>query len=141
MRTDRLLRELEALAFGRDVPPAASARLRSAVDEVRAGRDGGGLRVLLALRLAADPRVRLHDDARDEVRALFASAAATDRLAAAPDDDPVLLRGRARERARWWRALEMARPSAPDRRWLAAQVASAYEQIARELEAVEAPGR
>jgi hypothetical protein len=145
MRTDRLLRELEALAFGRDVAPAASARLRSAVDEVRAGRDGGGLRVLLALRVAADPRVRLHDDARDEVRALFASPSPADRLAVAPDSDPVVMRARARERARWWRALEMARPSAPDRRWLAAHVAAAYEQIAREIEAldqrIEAPGR
>ena len=145
MRTDRMLRELEALAFGRDVAPAASARLRSAVDEVRAGSDGGGLRVLLALRLAADPRVRLHEDARDEVRTVFASPAAADRLAAAPGADTAALRGRARERARWWRALEMARPSAPDRRWLAAQVAAAYEQIARELEAgdtgVRTPGR
>ena len=137
MRTDRLLRELEALAFGRDVAPAASARLRSVVDEVRAGRDGGGLRVLLALRLAADPRVRLHDDARDEVRTLFASPAPADRLGAPPDTDPAVLRGGARERARWWRALEMARPAAPDRRWLAAQVAAAYEAIARELEARE----
>ena len=135
MRTDRMLRELESLAFGRDVAPAASARLRSAVDEVRAGSDGGGLRVLLALRLAADPRVRLHEEARDEVRTVFASPAPADRLAAAPDADTVALRARARERARWWRALEMARPAAPDRRWLAAQVAAAYEQIARELEA------
>ena len=145
MRTDRLLRELEALAFGRDVEPAASARLRTVVDEVRAGRDGGGLRVLLALRLAADPRLRLHDEAREEVRTVFASPAAADRLAAAPGSDPALLRARARERARWWRALEMARPAAPDRRWLAAQVAAAYEGMARELEArdagVGAPGR
>jgi hypothetical protein len=60
------------------------------------------------------------------VRALFASPAPADPLAAAPGSDPVLLRARARERGRWWRALEMARPSAPDRRWLAAQVALAY---------------
>ena len=145
MRTDRMLRELEALAFGRDVAPAASARLRSAVDEVRAGRDGAGLRVLLALRLAADPRVRLSEDARDEVRALFASTTAADRLAVAPGGGPAVPPQLARERARWWRALEMVRPSAPERRWLAAQVAAAYERIARDFDVADpaagAPGR
>jgi energy-coupling factor transporter ATP-binding protein EcfA2 len=139
MRTDRLLRELEALAFGRSVTAAASARLRSAVEDVRAGRDGGGLRVLLALRLAADPRVRLHDDAREEVRTAFGSPSAADCLAADPGAGAGVLRAQAKERARWWRALEMARPSAPERRWLAAQVAARYEQIARSLEQTEAP--
>ena len=140
MRTDRMLRELEALAFGRDVPAAAGARLRSAVDDVRAGQDGGGLRVLLALRLAADPRVRLSDDARDDVRAAFAVAVDGDprALAAGAATQP-LSREFARERARWWRALEMVRPSAPDRRWLAAQVAAAYDQIARGLDDANRP--
>jgi energy-coupling factor transporter ATP-binding protein EcfA2 len=145
MRTDRMLRELEALAFQRDVAPAAAARLRSAVDDVRAGQDGAGLRVLLALRLAADPRVRLSEQARDEVRAVFGSATAGQRLAVAPGSAPAVPRALARERARWWRALEMVRPSAPDRRWLAAQVAAAYEQFARDSEVAEppagAPGR
>lgn len=145
MRTDRMLRELEALAFQRDVAPAAAARLRAAVDDVRAGQDGAGLRVLLALRLAADPRVRLSEDARDEVRAVFGSATAGARLAVAPGSGPAVPRALARERARWWRALEMVRPSAPDRRWLAAQVAAAYDQIARDSEVAEppagAPGR
>jgi hypothetical protein len=145
MRTDRMLRELEAIAFQRDVAPAAAARLRAAVDDVRAGQDGAGLRVLLVLRLAADPRVRLSEDARDEVRAVFASATAGERLAVAPGSEPAVPRALARERARWWRALEMVRPSAPDRRWLAAQVAAAYDQIARDSEVAEppagAPGR
>lgn len=145
MRTDRLLRELEALAFGRDVAPAASARLRAAVDDVRAGQDGGGLRVLLALRLAADPRVRLSEEARDEVRTVFASPAGTDGGSSPPRTEPAIPAAAARDRARWWRALEMMRPSAPDRRWLAAQVAAAYERIARDLDAadaaVQAPGR
>jgi hypothetical protein len=145
MRTDRMLRELEALAFGRDVPPGASARLRSAVDDVRAGQDGGGLRALLALRLAADPRVRLPDAARDEVRSVFATPTASDRLATAGSPAATVPRAVARDRARWWRALEMVRPSAPDRRWLAAQVAAAYDQIARDSDAAnpaaEAPGR
>jgi len=139
MRTDRLLRELEALAFGRSVTNAESARLRSAVEDVRAGRDGGGLRVLLALRLAADPRVRLHDDAREEVRTAFGSPSAADCLAAEPGAGAGVLRAQAKERARWWRAVEMARPSAPERRWLAAQVAARYEQIARSLEQTETP--
>ncbi len=141
MRTDRMLRELEALAYRRDVSPAAAARLRSAVDDVRAGQDGAGLRVLLALRLAADSRVRLPEDARDEVRAVLAS----ERLAVAPGGGPAIARAQARERARWWRALEAMRPSAPDRRWLAAQVAAAYEQIARDSDVAQpptgAPGR
>lgn len=145
MRTDRMLRELEALAFRRDVAPAAGARLRAAVDDVRAGQDGAGLRVLLALRLAADPRVRLSEEARDEVRAVFASETAGERLAVAPGGGPAVPRALARERARWWRALEMVRPSAPDRRWLAAQVAAAYDQIARDSEVGDppaaAPGR
>jgi hypothetical protein len=132
MRTDRMLRELETLAFGREVAPAASARLRSAVDDVRAGQDGGGLRVLLALRLAADPRVRLPDEARDEVRTVFATPTAGDRLVPPGSPVPAVPRALARDRARWWRALEMVRPSAPDRRWLAAQVAAAYDRIARD---------
>jgi len=139
MRTDRMLRELEALAFQRDVAPAAAARLRAAVDDVRAGQDGAGLRVLLALRLAADPRVRLSEEAREEVRALFGSATAGDRLHVAPGSAPAVPRALARERSRWWRALEMVRPSAPDRRWLAAQVAAAYDQIARDSEVAEPP--
>ncbi len=139
MRTDRMLRELEALAFRRDVAPAAGARLRAAVDDVRAGQDGAGLRVLLALRLAADPRVRLSEEGRDEVRAVFASATAGERLAVAPGDGPAVPRPLARERARWWRALEMVRPSAPDRRWLAAQVAAAYDQIARDSDISDPP--
>ena len=139
MRTDRMLRELEAIAFGRDVAPAASARLRSAVDDVRAGQDGGGLRALLALRLAADPRVRLPDEARDEVRTVFATPTAGERLAVPPGAPAAAVpRALARERARWWRALEMVRPSAPDRRWLAAQVAAAYERIARDSDATDA---
>ncbi|HUR86406.1 MAG TPA: dynamin family protein [Solirubrobacteraceae bacterium] len=133
MRTDRMLRELEALAFGRDVTAAASACLRSAVDDVRAGQDGGGLRALLALRLAADPRVRLPDAARDEVRAVFATPTVAERAAVPPGAPAAAVSSAtARERARWWRAMENMRPSAPDRRWLAAQVAAAYERIARE---------
>jgi hypothetical protein len=58
---------------------------------------------------------------------------------------PAVPRALARDRARWWRALEMVRPSAPDRRWLAAQVAAAYDRIARDSDGAnataETPGR
>jgi hypothetical protein len=89
--------------------------------------------------------VRLSEEARDEVRAVFSSATAGERLAVAPGSGPAVPRPVARERARWWRGLEMVRPSAPDRRWLAAQVAAAYDQIARDSEVADppagAPGR
>ncbi len=134
MRTDRLLRELEAIAFGADVDPVVSARLRSVVEEIRSGQDGSGLRVLMALRLADDPRVRIDDAARDELRVLFQRAPAVQRLGAPDGTEPPLLAACARERARWWRVLEGTAPAAPERRWLAAQAAAAYTQIARELE-------
>jgi hypothetical protein len=57
MRTDRLLRELTQLALRCGEPQAG--RLHEAIDEIRAGPHGAGLRTLLALRVAAYPGVRI----------------------------------------------------------------------------------
>lgn len=136
MRTDRLLRELEQVALLSSTEPAEAARLHEVIDEIRAGPHGAGLRKLTALRLAADPRVRLAPEAREQARALFSGATPAERLAADPSSPSAALHAEARLRARWWRELEAMRPSAPDRRWLAAQAASEFEALAHELDSV-----
>ncbi len=135
IRTDRLLRELAQLVLRPTTGEAEAARLHEVIDEVRAGPHGVGLRSLVALRLAADPRIRLGDDARHELRALFSGHSPAERLGAEPGTGVEALSGRARDRARWWRAVEAMRPAAPDRRWLAGQAAAALEALARGLDA------
>ena len=98
---------------------AEAARLHKVIDEVRAGPHRVGLRSLVALRLAADPRIRLGDDAPHELRALFSGHSPAGRLGAEPGTGVEALSGPARDRARWWRAVEAMRPAAPDRRSLA----------------------
>ena len=135
IRTDRLLRELTQLALRPTTGENDAARLHEVIDEVRAGPHGAGLRTLVALRLAADPRIRISDDARDELRLLFSGGSPRERLGVEPGTDAATLIARARGRARWWRALEAMRPAAPDRRWLAAQAAATLEAVARGVDA------
>ena len=99
IRTDRLLRELTQLALRPTTGESEAARLHEVIDDVRAGPHGAGLRTLVALRLAADPRIRISDDARDELRLLFSGGSPRERLGVEPATDAATAdRPRARTR-------------------------------------------
>jgi hypothetical protein len=139
IRSESALEALDQLGIAArdDVLGDAADRLRAAVERLLLSPDGQPLNAIRALRLACDEDralLRLQDGRRLELRRLFASEPAHVVLGARGDAPSSVLAGLARERWRWWKALEEAVPNTPERRWLAGQACDTYVALMRDLD-------
>ena len=138
LRAESVISAIKAEALtSRSLDSASAATVMRRVEQALLSDGAWELRRLHALRLICDdqdPRLRLAEHRRYELRRLFAdgdAAGRLDRLAGTSVSDLIRAARKGQER---WRAVENSSPIRPTLRDVAELASRAYGQLARELE-------